>query len=137
MIDDLYDNGELDLSWNCERLLDALNALSESSRPRYLSMLDELDGRLRAECTAWPVPVNNEPELTVGSTSVAPASEYEATPYRPRAEFKPADSGSEEIYSVPWEIVVAGVVSGGLVVLIGAAAVREWRLLRLSREASG
>ena len=101
-------------------------------------MLDELDGRLRAECTAWPVPVNNEPELTVGSTS---SRRRRASTKRRRIGLgrssNPLDSGSGDLYSVPWEIVVAAVVSGGLVVLIGAAAVREWRLLRLSREASG
>ena len=28
----------------------------------------------------------------------------------------------------PWAIVIAGIVSGGLVVLVGAAAVHQWRL---------
>ena len=93
-----------------------------------MSMLDELDGRLRAECTAWPVPVN-ERELPVGGAGPT-ASESEMTLSAPLIEFQPADAASGEIYSVPWEIVVAGIVSGGLVVLIGAAAVRQWRLLR-------
>ena len=127
MIADLRDNGTLDRSWSCERLLDALTELSEAGQPGSLSMLDELDGRLRAECTAWPVPVNQR-ELTVGVSSQT-ASESEALD-APLTEFQPADAASVEIYSAPWEIVVAGIVSGGLVVLIGAAAVRHWRLLR-------
>ena len=112
-LSDSYDNGRIDLSWGCECLLDGLTLLAEDSRPEYFSMTREIERHVRAECTGWLVPVD-ESELMLQATVT---------------EFHRADSGAGHgIYSVPWEIVIAGIVAGGLVVLIGAAAVRQWRL---------
>ena len=108
MVDDLSDNGRIDHSWNCERLLDGLTLLPEASRPGYVSLRDELEQHLRGQCAEWPVPVHESELVTL-------------------TEFHPVDAGTGDIYSVPWEIVIAGIVSGCLVVLTGAAAVRLWR----------
>ena len=126
MLDDWYDNGTIERSWSCECLLDGLTLLPEVSGSASVSIGDELERELRARCVDQPLPVN-EAELVV-SGSEAPAigsgTMLEATP----TEFHVADSDTGDSYSVPWEIVVAGIVSGGLLVLIGAAAVRQWRL---------
>ncbi len=63
--------------------------------------------------TAYPSPL-------VGSVTPLRAS---------LTEFPSDESGTgDRSYPVPWAIVIAGIVSGGLVVLVGAAAVHQWRL---------
>lgn len=108
VVDDLYDNGKIDRSWNCEGLLDGLTLLPEVSRSGYLSLRDELEQQVRAQCTEWPVPVNQS-ELVI------------------LTEFRPVDANAGDIYSIPWDIVIAGIVAGCLVILMGAAVLRQWR----------
>ena len=126
VLDDWYDNGKIDRSWNCECLLDGLTLLPEVPRSASVSRRDELERKVRARCVDWPVPVN-EAELIV-SGSELPASESRTMAEATLNEFHPAGSDTGDNYSVPWEIIVAGIVTGGLLVLIGAAAVRQWRL---------
>jgi hypothetical protein len=132
-LDDSYDNGTIDRSWSCKCLLDGLTLPPEDGRTGYVSVRDEIERHVRAECTGWPVPVSDsglettftESARTPEATFTESATTVEAT----FTEFHPAASETgDSIYSVPWAIVIAGIVSGGLVVLIGAAAVRQWRL---------
>ena len=127
MIEDWYDNGKIDRSWNCECLLDGLTLLPGVSQSGHVSMRDELERQVRAQCVNWSVPVNDS-EVTARGSEMAASEAEIATLYPTLTEFHPADTDTGDIYSVPWAIVVAGIVSGCLVVLIGAAAVRQWPL---------
>ena len=134
-LDDLYDNGKLDHSWRCKCLLDGLVLLPEDSRPERVSMRDEVERHLRAQCTAWSGRVY-EGETAVGAPTAYQPTAYPSplvgsvTPLRASlTEFPSDESGTgDRSYPVPWAIVIAGIVSGGLVVLVGAAAVHQWRL---------
>jgi hypothetical protein len=137
VIDDWYDNGRIDRSWGCACLLDGLTMLPEVHRSGYDSMRNELERQVRAQCARWRVPVNQSEANASGSESElnvsgfeTPAAEFETRLEATPTEFDATDTDTDtgEIYAVPWEIVVAGIVSGGLVVLIGAAVLRQWRL---------
>ncbi len=128
---DLSDNGRIDRSWNCKCLLDGLIRAPELTESVSLSMREELEKKLRAQCVGWRLAPEqfeltaSSPELVSGdadATLEAALTEFNAV------EIQAAATAADGGYSVPWEIVVVGVLSGCLAVLIGAAAVRRWRL---------
>ena len=92
-----------------------------------VSMRDQLERKLRAQCVGWPVPVDQfEPAV---SGSGVPAGVVEWTLEAKLTELHAAETETGHNYSVPWEMVVLGIVLGCLLVLIGAAAARRWRFL--------
>lgn len=113
VVADWYDNGKLDRSWSCDRLLDGLTSLSENSRPRYLSMRQDIERQLRTRCAAWK----------------GGASEFKTTPWEATTEFNSGHAEAEIInYRVPWKLVLTGLLAGGLTVLIGAVLASQRRL---------
>ena len=129
-LDDLYDNGKLDHSWRCRCLLDGLVLLPEDSRPEHASMRDEVERQLRVQCAGWSGRVYEGEPAVETRTAYPPPLVGSVTPQRVSLNEFPSDDGDtgDRTYPVPWAIVIAGIVSGGLVVLLGAAAVRQWRL---------
>jgi hypothetical protein len=135
-LDDLHDNGKLDHSWRCKCMLDGLVLVPEDSRSERVSMRDEVERHLRAQCTGWSGRVyEGEPAVETRTaveapTAYPPPPVGSVTPLRASLNEFPSDDGDtgDRTYPVPWAIVIAGIVSGGLVILLGAAAVRQWRL---------
>jgi len=129
---DWNDNQTLDRSWSCEFLLDGLAWLPADRRPEDLPMRDDIERQLRVQCADWKGATKVESTSGARPTQFSSAGRavFESDTMRSAtpAEFNPAynDTGTE--YPVPWEIVIAGIVSGGLVVLIGASAARHWRM---------
>ena len=112
VIDDWYDNGKFDHSWSCDCLLDALTVLPEGVRPRFVPIRDqEVGQQLRTRCvhrdnaTSEPVKRLLESRFRGNDTSIGVHDDV-----------------------LPWHLVIVGMVTGGLLVLIGAAAIRQRRL---------
>jgi len=139
VLDDWYDDGSFDGHWSCNCMLDALASLPEDGRQRFFAAQEATERQLRARCA-------------VGKDVGAPASEasarklteaagegtYYATDEQPAGDMpdepivtlalpsragRAADDGVDDF--VPWQSVIIGMVTGGLLVLIGAAAVRQ------------
>jgi hypothetical protein len=112
VLDDWYDNGKFDHSWSCDCLLDALTLLPEDVRPRFVPIQEEEVGRqLRARCVDRDI-ATSEPVVTL-LESRFPGTDR---------------SIGVDDDLLPWHIAIVGMVTGGLLVLIGAAAVRQRRL---------
>jgi hypothetical protein len=128
VIADWADNGELDRSWSCECVLDGLASLAVDARPVSFSMRD-IERHVRGRCVSWQVPLS-ELGLTREAEPMADATPSEVELFEPTlTEFSSAATDTEVTdYPVPWDIVIGGMAAGGLVVLIGAAAVRQRRL---------
>ena len=134
VVDDWYDNGKLDGSWSCDRLLDGLTSLSEDRRPGYFSMRDDIERQLRARCAAWKGTAS-ELETTPSEASIQFSSgrtavfESNTTREASLTEFNSADADLETTdYPVPWDIVITGLLAGGLTILIGAVLASQRRL---------
>ena len=137
LIDDAYDNGRIDSSWNCDVALDALALLPQQRRPGYFAALAGVEQHLRIRCAdrrnapAEPALYSavSTPTYTEPSSPVLDEATYDsvgATLALPEPSAEVGVGDSDDL--LPWDIVIVGMVAGVLVVVGGAAAFGQLRL---------
>jgi hypothetical protein len=139
VLDDWYDNGSFDRHWGCNCMLDALAVLPEDGRQRLFAAQEATERQLRARCAAGrdvraasEASARELTEATGEGTSYAtdeqPAADAPVEPIvtlaLPSRAGGARESGGVDDF-VPWQSVIVGMVTGGLLVLIGAAAFRQ------------
>jgi len=117
VLDDVHDNGRIDRTWTCERLLDGLTSLPQDEA----RALDEIERHLRSECGRFKGRTSQSMPATVVELEVsAPLTVVETFA-------APTDLEGDTGF-FPWDVFVVGLIAGGLIVLAGAAAHRRRRL---------
>ena len=122
VLDDLRDNGRIDSTWSCDRLLDGLVLTTQDA-----SMQRATAPQVRRRCTSWKVPTNDSTPATQITFEAAPVTravrfESDRPPTETFAAPATIESGGDLL---PWHVFVVGIVAGGLIVLAGAAAHRR------------
>ena len=137
LIDDAYDNGRIDSTWNCDATLDALALLPQQRRPGYFAALAGVEQHLRVRCAgrrnapAEPALYSavDTPSYTQPTSPVLDEATYDsvgATLALPEQSAEVGVGDSDDL--LPWDIVIIGIVAGVLVVFGGAAALGQFRL---------
>ncbi len=136
LIDDAYDNGRIDGSWNCDATLDALAVLPQQRRPGYFAALAVVEQHLRVRCagrrnapaepalySAVDTPIYTEPTSPV--LDEATYDSVGATLALPEPSATVGVGDSDDL--LPWDIVIVSMVAGVLVVFGGAAVLGQFR----------
>ena len=114
MIDDWYDNGRFDRTWNCRCLGEGAEQLIQLPDLSAAVLDDFEQQRLTQQCTGWAVPGSWELEgiLTLSSTEASSPAE-------------PDDDGL-----ISWDLLPPVAVALTLAILLGLGELRQRRLRR-------
>jgi hypothetical protein len=147
VIDDWYDNGKFDRSWNCACVLDSLAMLPQHGR--FLAARKAMERHVRTQC-ADSRDVSKELPEPLGHGRASGEYSSQGADADPTADATSAssDDTGEPIVTlsfqsqpgdidkgigvsddlVPWLEVIAGMIIGGLIIVIGAASLRRYQL---------